>query len=271
MQRFELKMSMVAPIFVAFLAACTGLKPPTGPVAPEHGVRLTYGVQLEASDDAKVAQADVVRVLDQRLDDSGVLKYRVAPGEGGRVVVDLEAEGVAAGRPVLQVPGVLTFHAVDDNFQPALGRFLQSTEGDGSTRTTALQGRGDLPANRMLRLDGKNTPYILIADPMLSNEHVSSAVRRDEPWGVAVLAEFTDEGKTRFADATTKLVGQRLAIVFDGVVMSAPVIREPITGGQAMISLGDELDPKRVAHELVSVLRSGALPRPLVLETEEAF
>ena len=264
-------MWMVGPLLVAMLAACSGLKTPPGPVAPEHGVRLTFGVQADASSDVPATQADLVRVFEQRLSDAGVLQYRVDAADNGRVLVDLGPDGMEAGRSVLLVPGVLEFHEVDDGYAPALGMYMQSTEGDAVARTGALQARGDLPASRWLRLDDRNTPYILVDKPILSNEHVASAERRDEPWGIAVSVQLTDDGKTRFAEHTARLVNKRIAIVYDGAVMSAPVVREPITGGQALISLGQSGDPEQVAQELVSVLRSGVLPAGVVLEEEMVF
>ena len=47
--------------------------------------------------------------------------------------------------------------------------------------------------------------------------------------------EFNGEGTKKFADLTKKLVGQQMAIFFNGELQSAPVIREPITGGRAQI------------------------------------
>lgn len=69
-----------------------------------------------------------------------------------------------------------------------------------------------------------------------------------------------------FSKLTAAHVGQRLAIVVDDTVYSAPVIRERISGGVAEISGSfTEQDAK----ELAAVLRSGALPAPVRLLSEE--
>jgi preprotein translocase subunit SecD len=60
-------------------------------------------------------------------------------------------------------------------------------------------------------------------------------------------------------------VQRRLAIVLDGVVQSAPVIREPITSGVAEISGDFTLDQ---ARDLAVTLRSGALPAPVSILEE---
>ena len=48
--------------------------------------------------------------------------------------------------------------------------------------------------------------------------------------------EFTEKGKQQFADVTGKSIGKRLAIIIEGRLYSAPVIRSVISGGKGMIS-----------------------------------
>ncbi len=73
---------------------------------------------------------------------------------------------------------------------------------------------------------------------------------------------FTDEGKQVFADATTKNVGKRIAIIYDGMMYSNPVVQEPITQGQCQISGMTSYDE---ADKLASTIRIGSLS----LELEE--
>jgi preprotein translocase subunit SecD len=68
---------------------------------------------------------------------------------------------------------------------------------------------------------------------------------------------FSNRGATRFAQVTKANVGNHLAIVLDGVVRSAPVIRERIPGGRASIT-GSFSDQEALV--LATVLRAGALP-----------
>ncbi len=77
-----------------------------------------------------------------------------------------------------------------------------------------------------------------------------------------VQVSFDEEGKRLFSDITTNNVGEQLAIFLDGVLLSEPVIREPITGGTAVIS-GNFVAEE--ARELVRNLNFGALPVPITL------
>ena len=74
--------------------------------------------------------------------------------------------------------------------------------------------------------------------------------------------EFNGEGTRKFAELTKKLVGQPMAIFFNGELQSAPVIREPITGGRAQISGGEGGFSVEEAKKMVDLLNAGALPVP---------
>ena len=80
-----------------------------------------------------------------------------------------------------------------------------------------------------------------------------------------VSTVFDASGARRFAKLTTEHVNERFAIVLDGKVLSAPVIREPIPGGRGQISGGFSLQG---AKDLAVLLRSGALPAPLTVIEE---
>lgn len=72
-----------------------------------------------------------------------------------------------------------------------------------------------------------------------------------------VNLEFSDEGGKKFADLTTKNVGKRISILLDGEVLTAPNVKEPITGGKAEITGQKTLEE---AQQLAVLLRSGSLP-----------
>ena len=98
----------------------------------------------------------------------------------------------------------------------------------------------------------------------LSGKDVSRAIlstnSSNGEWVVDL--EFNDKGTRKFADLTTKLVGKPMAIFFNGELQSAPVIREPIIGGNAQISGGENGFQYEEAKEMVDLLNAGALPVP---------
>jgi preprotein translocase subunit SecD len=80
-----------------------------------------------------------------------------------------------------------------------------------------------------------------------------------------ILFEFNDDGARMFADVSTRLVGRPLGIFLDGQELTAPVVREPITGGRGQIT-GRFTLPE--ARTLVIQFNAGALPVPVSIEQE---
>ncbi len=79
-------------------------------------------------------------------------------------------------------------------------------------------------------------------------------------WVVAL--EFKSEGTKKFGKLTQELVGKPMAIFFNGEMTSAPVIQEPILGGHAQISGGENGFAFEEAKKMVDLLNAGALPVP---------
>lgn len=82
-----------------------------------------------------------------------------------------------------------------------------------------------------------------------------------------ISLKLTDEGSNIFAELTKRNVGRQLAIYLDGAPISAPVVREEITGGEAQIT-GD-FTPES-AKEFVGRLNAGALPVPVKLIAQQS-
>lgn len=119
-------------------------------------------------------------------------------------------------------------------------------------------------------LAGKESNYVLVKS---SSEMTGAGVKNarvemgSDYSGVSphVAIEFNDEGTKRFADITDANVGRNLAIVLDGVVQSAPVIRSRIPDGHAVI---EGQFTSEDAKFLKAVLQAGALPAPLEIVEE---
>jgi preprotein translocase subunit SecD len=112
----------------------------------------------------------------------------------------------------------------------------------------------------------RKVPYVvqkktLLTGADLANARVSIDQNTSEPY---VSVEFNSAGARAFGELTEANVNRRLAIVLDGNIHSAPVIRERIPSGQAQITGGFTSEE---ATDLAIVLRAGALPAPVqVLE-----
>lgn len=97
----------------------------------------------------------------------------------------------------------------------------------------------------------------------LSGKDLSKALLSTSQNGQWVVdLQFNDKGTQKFADLTSKMVGKPMAIFFNGELKSAPVIREPIIGGNAQISGGENGFEYEEAKNMVDLLNAGALPVP---------
>ncbi len=128
------------------------------------------------------------------------------------------------------------------------------------------QGTGQVPGTIRLPLEGSPDSIRIRQRVMLEGERLSDASASfDQRTGEPIVQFRLDsQGGKRFSEITRANVGKPFAIVLDGRVLSAPVIREPITGGTGQISGSFSVQG---ARDLAVLLRAGALPAPMhVLE-----
>jgi preprotein translocase subunit SecD len=131
----------------------------------------------------------------------------------------------------------------------------------------AAQGRVPPEDEILMSAQPPKIPYVIKKQVLVSGGELTDAQpgfdqRSGEP---IVTFRFNSSGSRKFAQATSENVGQPFAIVLDNEVISAPVIREPITGGSGQISGSFTV---QAANELAILLRAGALPAPLTVIEE---
>ncbi|WP_208248852.1 protein translocase subunit SecD [Rhizobium sp. T1470] len=190
--------------------------------------------------DSAVQQS--LEVIRQRVDQVGVAEPTIQRIGGNRVLVQLPgAQDPSRLRQLLGSTAKMSFHMLSPNNAPG-------------------------PGVTMLKDEKGNTYPVLdrveISGDRLSDARVSFDPNTHEP---VVSFRFDSAGATRFADITRQNVGNPFAIVLDDTVLSAPVIREPITGGSGQISGSFSADS---ATTLAAMLRAGALPAKLTVIEE---
>lgn len=103
----------------------------------------------------------------------------------------------------------------------------------------------------------------------LTGRDLTKSILSTDPSGQWVVSlEFNAEGAKKFADLTKALVGQQMAIFFDGELQSAPRVNEAIYGGKAQISGGESGFAYEEAERMVNLLNAGALPVPAKIVEE---
>jgi preprotein translocase subunit SecD len=205
----------------------------------------------------------------ERFQPGGELNSRLPEG------ITLEAEhGVSAGqRPdgSTLTASPLYFSARGPDGLRRLREFIRSIRNEipdtydlliGEDDREARRTRAEVPPDRKVWRTYTVEHIAHVTGDMISSADVQIKPDTNQPY---VALSFKTDGARAFAQITTENVRKRFAIVLDDVVMSAPVINEPIRNGAASITLGsgDFRSQMREANELMVVLRAGALPAPL--------
>ncbi|WP_337871983.1 protein translocase subunit SecD [Ignavibacterium sp.] len=104
--------------------------------------------------------------------------------------------------------------------------------------------------------------YLVNKQPELTGGVVTNAVATLDPNTSAPIVnmEMNSEGAVEWARITGANIGKRIAIMLDGKVFSAPVVRGKIPGGRSQIEGMENLDEAKL---LEIVLKAGALPAPV--------
>ncbi len=111
--------------------------------------------------------------------------------------------------------------------------------------------------------------YVLETPPVMTGEYLENATAgRESQYNQTIVSfQLSRRGGRIFEDVTSRHIGDRLAILLDKEVVSAPVIKGRI-GTSGQIELGQA--PIEEARDLALVLRAGALPAPLHVMEERS-
>ncbi|MEW6609139.1 MAG: protein translocase subunit SecD [bacterium] len=123
---------------------------------------------------------------------------------------------------------------------------------------------GKIPRGYEILEDDEGKKFLVKKDPELTGDTLVNAWVDSNQGGIVsqpvVSLEFNKVGARKFARVTGAHINEQLAIVLDGKVRSAPVIRSRIDGGRAQIEGNFTLED---ARDLKIILRAGALPAPV--------
>jgi preprotein translocase subunit SecD len=195
-----------------------------------------------------------LETIRNRVDQFSVREPEIIPEGENRILIQMP--GVSdAERAKNQIGKIalLEFKIVDD--ENSLEEALRGNIQEGDVIAYGL--RTDKSTG-----ERGSSPYLLKDKALLTGASLEDAkVQISDRFGDPTISiRFNSQGAVDFERITGENVRKRLAIVLDGVVYSAPVIQEKISGGNAQITGNFTMDE---ASDLAKVLRSGALPAPV--------
>jgi preprotein translocase subunit SecD len=210
-----------------------------------------YSIRLDESgleEYSKYAIDQVLEVLRNRIDAFGVAEPSIRRDPNNpRIIIQLPgAKGSSQALGVAKTMGRLEFKIVKQ---------AQPVNADGKPIDTPLP---EVPENCEIRYGDEDEWYLLEKDVLLTGSHIKSAGAHQESGGfqLVVAMSFDSQGQRRFAEITGAHVNERLAILLDDKVKSAPNIREKIQGNA---QIEGNFTPEE-ANYLAKILRAGAFP-----------
>tara|TARA_B100001027_G_scaffold185835_1_gene138190 strand:+ start:533 stop:2086 length:1554 start_codon:yes stop_codon:yes gene_type:complete len=184
------------------------------------------------------SQDQALEIVRRRVDEIGTNEPNILKRGNDRILVELPGlDDPMRIKKLLGKTANLTFRFVTNNTEDSFGAEKLKFEND----------QEEAVVSKRIILSGDN---LLDAQP-----------RMDSQTNETVVSFNLDRvGAKRFGKATSTGIGKQLAIVLDGKIISAPVIRDTIASGSGQISGGFTFQS---ATDLALLLRSGALPAPL--------
>lgn len=252
--------------------------------------------QVRELKDGAVQQS--IKAIRNRIDKFGVTEPTIARRGTNHVLVQLPGfKDPSQAKELIGRTAQLEFRMVEDDPRAldALGtipdgmrfgfdgsdRYLESD--DQKSLADFLEGKA--PAGKQFvlgRIEEPGAPvrwrsWLVAENVALTGEYLIDArvqfggdVMDQRP---NVGLTFNRRGADLFEKLTGENIGRRMAIVLDGVVDSAPVIQDRISGGSAQISMGGYKginETLQEAQNLALVLKAGALPAPVTIAEQRS-
>ncbi|MFC4234249.1 protein translocase subunit SecD [Thalassospira xianhensis] len=225
---------------------------------PRHGSTAEFVITTPLDNSIHIALSD--QGIRNRVDASAQQSLEIIRSRIDQIgVSEPTIQRIGSDRVLVQLPGI------QDPSQ--VRKLLGSTAKLGFYILVDQNGADRRDSNVLTVKDKDGQSYHLRRPPALSGDHLTDAHAGFDPQSHQPVVNFRFDrvGAAKFADITRANLGKPFAIVLDNEVLSAPVIREAITGGSGQIS-GSFTVGETVT--LSALLRAGSLPAPMTVIEE---
>jgi protein-export membrane protein SecD len=201
--------------------------------------------------DSVISQS--IEIVRRRIDETGTREPSIQRQGADRILVQLPGiDDPERIKGLLGQTAKLSFRFVNEDIVPGVDSVPPGSE--------------VLPFDASAS-NGEGQRLVVRKRVMVSGDNLVDAQATFQDGQPVVSFRFDTVGAQRFGQATKENVGRLFAIILDDKVISAPVIREPILGGQGVISGSFTVQQ---AQDLALLLRAGALPAPLKILEERS-
>lgn len=197
-----------------------------------------------------------VEIIQNRIDQFGVREPYITKQGKDQIVVQLPGlTDQDRAREIIGRTAHLEFKLVSDD-EKSIKDSLSGNPPPGY-ETKQIEEEGRLAETLVLQ-----------TEPVLTGDRLTNASVGFDNYGQSIVEiQFDKEGAKIFDSVTFQNIGRQLAIVLDGKIHSAPIIRDRIPNGQGQISGNFTVEQ---ASDLALILNAGALPAPIKIIEERA-
>ncbi len=222
--------------------------------AGEARYELSYTEEAHQNKISSVV-AQTIEIIGRRIDETGTREPVIQQQGEGRILLQVPGlEDPQKLKDILGQTAKLTFHMVNHSVSE---EDIYNRNVPLGTKIFMSEQDGGVPPQ----------PYALYSEALLSGESLIDANASDDRGNPIVAFRFDTQGARKFGEITKENIGKQFAVVLDGKVITAPVIRSAILGGSGII---EGNFTRESAQDLALLLRAGALPTDVKIIEERS-
>jgi len=226
-----------------------------------EGDRVKVLLEMDSRQIAEIKKSAIDQALEtirNRVDQFGVAEPDISRQGENMILIQLPGiKDPERAKELIGKTAILEFKLVDEEYDPSRALAGNIPFGD-----VILYQRVEDPKTGAVH----KVPYVIKDKTLMTGDALKDArVKLDQNNRPFVGLSLHPAGARLFEQVTTENTGKRLAIILDNNIYSAPVIRQPISGGEAIIEGRFSMEE---ARDLAIVLRAGSLPAPIKILEE---
>ena len=276
MQSYRWKFPVIVFIVAGFLAAYYFFGLTLG-IDLQGGSVLIYELDkahVPMKVDPATLTKSTIDILQRRLDTLGMKEMSIRPAGDYQIMIQLPGVSKQSSDQIKQVinqAGQLWLKIVVEPGDPRYDAAALRDIEERKARGEYVMEENDFDVCRLSRDEagaGQELKLLVMNEGAVHGKGLETADFTRDSWGrPAVRFSMKPDGRRQLAAVTEKNVGKRMAIILDDVAVSAPVLKSALTDGGEIT--GDFKEAK--VNELITVMRSGALPAKPVLVSENTI
>ncbi|MGR3293441.1 MAG: protein translocase subunit SecD [Candidatus Scalindua sp.] len=223
------------------------------------GSELLYKIKVDESEQRPGLTDEIIALLEKRIDPQGVLEYRLQQQGMRRILIQVPG---ASRRDIESLKNRITRLG---KLEFRLAAPLDSSEYSDAKAGKAVPGFYKHWIRKKKGEVADTQDWFLVSNKIeITGEHLTRVFPDRKDISPVIGFEFDQVGRSKFGRLTERSIGKPLAIILDGTLYSAPIIRDRIPGKGII----EGNFTQEEVNDMIAIMRAGSLPANLELEME---